>query len=519
MSTSNQPNFESFSNFISAAKVKYENNVGISEPIDYVASLLEKLRILNVLDKVDTELINQYVKSCQKILDEEISAEDHIFPHLLKLAQYLVSFIKKLDEEGTSDQRKKSSENAVESSEFSKTDKSDQNCILESIDVATKEVSSKNKTKNVVNEMINKQIVESNPKENRMVIEDNTEINEVNIEDKLVEANIEMDEENTNEDMVEENTNEDMVEDDIIDEAAGENIGNQEDDDSGEELSEKDEKILLRIEKYDQFCIRARKAIEDLDNQELSYKEMENFDSNYIKANILKKRFTESYKRLRKLCRQNPHLVDGEIPNKFGGQFSRPIVLKNLKYPEINEKLTQKLDKTKSFPDFFDVNLWVIEANEEAKLNLKKEVLEEIARNSFKEIGRILKERRKKDTEKSFNSRLTETDNDSHFENIHKDKELMCKLKNNKKVASHMETTVFNSFADKQELETVAEKDSMTDCDEENSIDEKDESENEENLDSESENSKNDTEDDETETESNSLNDKKLSTNESKDKI
>lgn len=79
-------------------KCKCEHNVNVKEPLHYVDTLFEKIKSLDLLEKVDHELIEQLTKECQKILEnEEILPEDHIFPHLLKLAQYFVSFIKNLN--------------------------------------------------------------------------------------------------------------------------------------------------------------------------------------------------------------------------------------------------------------------------------------------------------------------------------------------------------------------------------------------------------------------------------------
>ena len=75
---------------------------------------------------------------------------------------------------------------------------------------------------------------------------------------------------------------------------------------------------------------------------------------------------------------------------------------------------------------------WVTEANTEAKLELKQATLEQIARESFEEIGRDLKQRRKRDTESMFDM-LIQSEEDA---SIYTDKELDFKLNENKKIAN-----------------------------------------------------------------------------------
>lgn len=76
------------------------------------------------------------------------------------------------------------------------------------------------------------------------------------------------------------------------------------------------------------------------------------------------------------------------------------------------------------------------------KLTNSKDLLEQISKSSFKEIGKILKDRRRKDMEMSFNSRLKNNEAESNFESVHKDEVLIRKLNNNKKIASEKETSV-----------------------------------------------------------------------------
>ena len=81
----------------------------------------------------------------------------------------------------------------------------------------------------------------------------------------------------------------------------------------------------------------------------------------------------------------------------------------------------------------------VTEANTEAELELKQAALEQLARESFDEIGRDLKQRRQRDTESMFDM-LIESEQDA---SVYTHKELDVKLNENKKIANEKREKVF----------------------------------------------------------------------------
>ena len=109
------------------------------------------------------------------------------------------------------------------------------------------------------------------------------------------------------------------------------------------------------------------------------------------------------------------------------------------RHAEINDKINQKINEKKEFPDYLDVLGWVTEANTEAKLELKQAALEQLARESFEEIGRDLKQRRKRDTESMFDM-LIQSEEDA---SVYTDKDLDVKLNENKKIANEKSEKVF----------------------------------------------------------------------------
>ena len=97
----------------------------------------------------------------------------------------------------------------------------------------------------------------------------------------------------------------------------------------------------------------------------------------------------------------------------------------------------KKGDKTKVeiFPDYFDVLEWIEAANKESSLNFSKEKVEDTAKQTFKDIGSILKNRRKKDMESTFDARVEECKDLPKFDTLNQDEELNKKLNENKKIA------------------------------------------------------------------------------------
>ena len=64
------------------------------------------------------------------------------------------------------------------------------------------------------------------------------------------------------------------------------------------------------------------------------------------------------------------------------------------------------MNQVRMFPDFIEVTEWVGEASEEFQLNFSQEKIENLAKESFEEIGRHLKRTRYTDLVRIQNSRI-----------------------------------------------------------------------------------------------------------------
>jgi hypothetical protein len=73
------------------------------------------------------------------------------------------------------------------------------------------------------------------------------------------------------------------------------------------------------------------------------------------------------------LIKKSQHLIDEDIKpkKKIGGVFSFRIKFNFTRYKEINHVVEENLNKSKSFPDYFDVIEWIKKANEQHDLGFE----------------------------------------------------------------------------------------------------------------------------------------------------
>lgn len=117
------------------------------------------------------------------------------------------------------------------------------------------------------------------------------------------------------------------------------------------------------------------------------------------------------------------------------------------KYPEISKKIEKFVNRTKEFPDFFDIKKEVEEVNKKKNLMLTDMKVHTEAERMFVAIGRKLKRRRFDDDAAVMYSYLQEND---PGDPACKDFELDRKLDDLGKVAKKKLDTVFEQFVEKQ---------------------------------------------------------------------
>jgi len=162
-------------------------------------------------------------------------------------------------------------------------------------------------------------------------------------------------------------------------------------------LTQDELRALDHIKKLDECCQKLNKQIIETEKSEI---DLNDENSKYVKdEEILKKRFNKAYNQLVIKMRKYPHLVEvNSMPKiykkssnksfkkleKFDGIiitiyiYIHFIIIKLkcfyylvTRYPEINIKIMEKLNKLKIFPDYVEVVEWITEANNESQLSLR----------------------------------------------------------------------------------------------------------------------------------------------------
>ncbi|CAF0828235.1 unnamed protein product [Brachionus calyciflorus] len=229
------------------------------------------------------------------------------------------------------------------------------------------------------------------------------------------------------------------------------------------DLTDKELKILEKIKKLDDYCLQLNEKIIDYENREVSYDDLDKEESNYLNEAKLKNRFTKAYKMLVNLCRKFPHLVSDDhkkVPKDNCPQFSKKIKFNSSRYAEINNYISDRLNKNREFPDFSELYEWVNQANTEHQLGLDDKKLHEVSQNCFEDVVKILKSRRIADERQILMSRVESIKTKNEQSNVEseldndpaqKDQELEIALANNKKICDKKCEELINTFVMKQE--------------------------------------------------------------------
>ena len=162
---------------------------------------------------------------------------------------------------------------------------------------------------------------------------------------------------------------------------------------------------LLRERKHKKRYIikKLEKKLELLDRQikkyneaEVSLDEMESGSSAYLKEDFYKRKFVQTWQKLCELQSVPDEIVIEDSANYAGTP-----------YPEINRRV-QRLLRLDEFPDHFDICQLVDRCNSKHCLGISTEEKSQLSRKIFKEVGKLLKDRRHRDFIAHFGSHLTD---------------------------------------------------------------------------------------------------------------
>ena len=193
------------------------------------------------------------------------------------------------------------------------------------------------------------------------------------------------------------------------------------------------EKHILKLEKALKACA---KEIEKCEEAEIDWDNDD--ESNFIMADRWKKKFMHIHNKLAEYKGMSKSL-DRRSDKSF--KFS------DSKYPEINKKIERFVNKTKTFPDFWDIKKQIEKVNEDNNLRLMDMQIHNEAEKIFLAIGKKLKKRRDIDDGTVMYSYLRPDDAGDPAE---KDTELDSKLTQLDKEAEVRINKVFEEFVDKQ---------------------------------------------------------------------
>ena len=133
---------------------------------------------------------------------------------------------------------------------------------------------------------------------------------------------------------------------------------------------------------------------------ELSLDEMESGSSAYMKEDLYKRKFVATWQELCELVGVSDSIESAELSNST--HYS------GTNYPEINRRV-QRLIKLDEFPDHFDIVDLIERCDSKHTLGIPADEKSTLSRKIFKEVGKILKERRQHEFVSHFGSHLTDS--------------------------------------------------------------------------------------------------------------
>ena len=229
------------------------------------------------------------------------------------------------------------------------------------------------------------------------------------------------------------------------------------DNEEREQKKNVSDKHIIKLEKALQACA---KEIEKCEEAEIDWDNDD--DSNFVMADKWKQKFMKIYNKLAQYKGKSKSL-DRSSDKRF--KFSES------KYPEINKKIEKFVNKTQSFPDFWDIKKQIEKVNDEKQLNLTDMQMHNEAEKIFIMVGKKLKKRRNIDDGTVMYSYLREDDKGDPAAG---DVDLDLKLQELGKVAEQKINKVFEDYAEKQAAGVKADDSDNTEPEEEDEDNESD---------------------------------------------
>ena len=157
-------------------------------------------------------------------------------------------------------------------------------------------------------------------------------------------------------------------------------------------------KLKKTILKYEKRMKLLHEQIMKFQEADLSLEEMEDEDSVYVRTDYLMQRLVRTWEEWCHVTRNSPQIVVST---------AEASVYAGTDYKEVNSKV-QKLLEGDEFPDFQDVHEVVVHCNTKHELGMSGEKEQEVSRAVFKDVGSLMKKKRRQDILNLFGCHLTD---------------------------------------------------------------------------------------------------------------
>jgi len=203
------------------------------------------------------------------------------------------------------------------------------------------------------------------------------------------------------------------------------------------------QKRKSHIKKLNKALRQCNREIRRLEEAELDLDELDDEDSSYIKQSKYKKRAITLLRKINSL--------EG-MKTSFGRASDKKFKTEASRIPEVNSRIQDLINKDRRFPDYHDILRIHKTVCEDKSLGYSKQEVMHMAKETFVQVGRNLKNRRYRDDMDVIESYIPEDTNEE--EPPEKDSvELQKILEQNEKEAQQAMSLVVNEFAEKQEFQ------------------------------------------------------------------
>ena len=208
---------------------------------------------------------------------------------------------------------------------------------------------------------------------------------------------------------------------------------------------------LLRLEKK---LKNLQKQIKRFQETELSLDDMNEDDSPYLRCDYLMQKFVRTWEEICFLTKSSPQIFV-QIPESYSGTD----------FEVINKKV-QKIVDEDIFPDYNDIVELLEHYDMKKNLHIPKETIPELAKQVFRDVGKLVKKKRRQDFLHHFGCHLTDRVRMEEDPAI-SDKQLLGELQEYDREGTDKLEKLLDEFAVKQDIKKGASSEQTSESEEE----------------------------------------------------